>query len=169
MKVKDVMKTDVGFCSTEDSPVKAAEIMLRRDCGVVPIVDAENKIVGMLTDRDLCLAIIARKRKASTVKCKDLINGKAIVCAGDDNLEDVLRKMRKHRIKRLPVVEKSGELVGILSITDIMLSIRKDKSLKKKVQSTLKTIFKARPIVLREISAGNDESGEQTSANTPNF
>lgn len=155
MKVKDVMKSDVGFCLAEDNLMKAAEIMLRRDCGVVPIVDAENKVVGMLTDRDLCLAVVARNRKASTVKCKELISGKAIVCAGDDNLEDVLRKMRKHQIKRLAVIEKSGELVGILSITDVMLSIRKDKDLKKKVQTTIKAIFKPRPIVLREVSAAD--------------
>jgi CBS domain-containing protein len=151
MKIKDVMKTDVGFCSTEDNLKKAAEIMRYRDCGVVPIVDAENLVVGMLTDRDVCLAVVARNRKASDVKTKELINGKAITCSPDEKLEDALKKMRKCQIKRLAAVGKNGELVGILSITDILRAVRKDKDLKKKVFSTLKAISKPRSIVLREI------------------
>ena len=157
MRVKDVMKTDVAFCSTEDSLMKAAEIMLRRDCGIVPIVDADKKLVGMLTDRDLTLAIVARNRKASDVKTKDVIKGKAISCAPEDRLEDALRKMRKHQIKRLAAIGENGELTGILSITDILLAVRKDKDLKKKIQTTMKAIFKPRPIVLQEIVAADKD------------
>ena len=152
MRVKDVMKTDVGFCSTEDNLKKTAEMMRYRDCGVVPIVDAEQRVVGMLTDRDVCLAVAARNRKASDIKTKELTNGKAIVCLPDDKLEDALKKMRKYQIKRLAAVGNNGELVGILSVTDILLAVRKDKDLKKKVYATLKGIFKPRPIVLREVS-----------------
>lgn len=157
MKVKDVMKTDVAFCSAEDSLMKAAEIMLRRDCGIVPIVDADKKLIGMLTDRDLTLAVVARNRKASDVKTKEIIKGKAIFCAPGDNFEDALRKMRKHQIKRLAAIGENGELAGILSITDILLAVRKDKDLKKKIQATMKAIFKPRPIVLREIAVSDKE------------
>jgi predicted transcriptional regulator len=118
----------------------------------VPVVDMENRVVGMLTDRDLSLAVVARNRKASDIKNKDLIKGAAIVCAADDKIEAVLRKMRKNQIKRLAVVGAGGELVGILSVNDILLGVRKDKSLKKKIYATLKTIAKPRSIVLREIS-----------------
>jgi CBS domain-containing protein len=150
MKVRDVMKTDVGFCSAEDNLMRTADIMRRRDCGAVPIVDEERRVVGMLTDRDICLAVAARNRKASDVKCKELINGEAIVCSADDKLENALRKMRKHRIKRLAAIGAGGKLVGILSIGDVLLSVRKDKNLKKKVYATLEKISKPRPIVLRE-------------------
>ncbi len=133
MKVKDVMKTDVGFCSTEDSLMRAAEVMRHRDCGVVPIVDTNEKLVGMLTDRDLCLAVVARNRKASDVKTEELLRGKAIVCAADDKVEDALRKMRKYQVKRLAAIGADGEVVGILSVTDVLqLAVRKDKKLKKK-------------------------------------
>jgi CBS domain-containing protein len=159
MKVKDVMKTNVSFCSTEDSLMKAAEVMRHRDCGVVPIIDEDKKVVGMLTDRDLCLAVVARNRKASDVKTEELLPGKAIVCAADDKLEDALRKMRKYQVKRLAAVGADGELVGILSVTDVLqLAAGKDKKLKKKVYATLKAIFKPRPIVLREISVSKDNS-----------
>jgi len=159
MKVKDVMKTSVGFCSTEDSLMKAAEVMRHRDCGVVPIVDEDKKVVGMLTDRDLCLAVVARNRKASDVKTEELLRGKAIVCAADDEIEDALRKMRKYQVKRLAAIGSGGELVGILSVTDVLqLAAGKDKKLKKKVYATLKAIFKPSPIVLREVSASEDNS-----------
>ncbi len=159
MKVKDVMKTNVGFCSTEDSLMKAAEVMRQRDCGVVPIVNADKKVVGMLTDRDLCLAVVARNRKASDVKTEELLRGKAIVCSAADKLEDALRKMRKYQVKRLAAIGAGGELAGILSVTDVLqLTVRKDKKLKKKVYATLKAIFKPRPIVLQEVSAGKDNS-----------
>ena len=151
MKVKDVMKTDVGFCSADDSLMKAAELMRSRDFGVVPIVDADKKVVGMLTDRDLCLAVVARNRKASDVKCKELVSGQAIVCAPEDKLEDALKKMRKHQIKRLAAVGENGEVVGILTVADVMLAVRKDKNLKKKIYATLKAVAKPRPIVLREV------------------
>ena len=151
MKVKDVMKTDVGFCSTEDNLMKTAETMLHRDCGVIPIVDEEKRVVGMLTDRDVCLAVAARNRKASDVKAKELLRGEPVVCSAEDKLEGALRKMRKHQIKRLAAVGEGGELVGILSVTDVLLAAGKDKDLKKKVYATLKAIFKPRPIVLREV------------------
>ena len=154
MKVKDAMKTDVGACSSEDNLMKIAEMMRVRDCGVIPVVDC-NKIVGMLTDRDVCLAIAARNRKASDVKAKDLSNGKVITCLAEDDLESALRKMRKYQIKRLAVADETGELVGILSIADAVLSVRKDKNLKKKIYSTIRAIAQPRPIVLREIPEGN--------------
>jgi len=168
MKVKDVMKTDVGFCMTDDSLMKCADIMRSRDCGVVPILNREEKLVGMLTDRDLCLAIVARNRKASDVSCGELLSGRVITCSSDDKLEDALKRMRKYRIKRLPAVGKDGKLAGIFSITDVLLSIRKDKSLKKKAQATLKMIFKPRPIVLRENSVDNTDTDADTYAVAPN-
>jgi CBS domain-containing protein len=151
MKVKDVMKTDVEFCSAEDNLMKTAEIMRRRDCGVVPIVDEQRRVVGMLTDRDICLTVAARNRKASDVICKELIDGEMIVCAADDKLEDALRKMRKHRTERLAALGAGGEFVGILLLVNVLTAVRRDKKLKKKVYATLEKIFKPRPIVLREV------------------
>jgi CBS domain-containing protein len=133
--------------------------MRHRDCGVVPIIDEDKRVVGMLIDRDLCLAVVARNRKASDVKTEELLRGKAIVCSAEDKLEDALRKMRKYQVKRLAAIGTGGELVGILSVTDVLqLAIRKDKKLKKKVYATLKAIFKPRPIVLREVSASEENS-----------
>ncbi|MDQ2747480.1 MAG: CBS domain-containing protein [Acidobacteriota bacterium] len=145
------MKTEVVFCAPEDNLMRVADLMRLRDCGAIPIVE-QTKVVGILTDRDVCLAVAARNRKASDVKAADLLKSKIIVCCADDDLESALRKMRKYQIKRLVVVDESNELVGILSIADLVLSVHKDKKLKKKIYAALKAIVQPRPIVLREIS-----------------
>ncbi len=77
---------------------------------------------------------------------------KIIVCSANDKIEDALKKMRKNQLKRLAVTGKDGKLVGILSVTDVLISVRKDKKLKKKIYKTLEAIFQPRPIVLQEVS-----------------
>ncbi len=158
LKVKDIMKTDVAFCTTTDSLMRAADLMRRRDCGIVPIVDENKKLVGALTDRDLCLIVVARNRKASDVKAGEFVKEKTITCAAEDKVEGVLKKMRRHQLKRFIVVGEEKELVGIFSITDVLSSVGKNKTLKKKTYATLKAIFKPRPIVLREITEKEAET-----------
>ncbi len=167
MKVKDAMKTDVVFCTPQDNLMQVAELMRVRDCGVVPIVDEQKTVVGILTDRDVCLAIAARNRKASDVRAADLAKRKVISCYTEDDLESALRKMRKYQIKRLAVIEKSGELAGILSITDFVLSVRKDKKLKKKIYAAIKKIAEPKPIVLREIADSQSVTVEEMLAAAP--
>lgn len=167
MKVKDAMKTDVVFCAPEDNLMKVAELMRLRDCGAIPIVDDEKKIVGMLTDRDVCLAVAARNRKASDVRAGDLGKRRVVVCHAEDDLESALRKMRKYQIKRLVVANDAGELAGFLAIADFVLSVRKDKKLKKKIYAAIKKIVEPKPIVLREIAASQTATVEEMLAAAP--
>lgn len=151
MKVEKIMKLDIGCCRPNDDLMKAAEIMRQKDCGVVPVIDEENKIVGMITDRDVCFAALNNSGKISQISVSDLGGAKIVTCTANDKVEDALKKMRKYQLKRLPVVGKNGELVGILSVSDVLLNARKDKKLKKKIYSTLEAIFQPRPIVLEEV------------------
>ncbi len=151
MKVEKVMTKDIGCCRPEDDLSKAAEIMRQKDCGVIPVIDEENKLDAMITDRDICFAAADKKQKISQIKVGEAAAAKIISCAADDKVEDALKKMRKHQLKRLPVTGKNSEIVGMLSVSDILISARKDKKLKKKVYSTLEEIFQPRPIVLEEI------------------
>ncbi len=154
MKVKKLMTAEVEFCHSEDDLSKAAAIMWRRDCGVVPVIDGDMRVVGMITDRDITIAVCSRNQKPSAIKIGEVTNGKIISCSADDNIKDVLKKMRKNQLKRLPVVSQNGALIGILSITDILLESNK---VKKPVASTLKTISSPRPIVLNEIAEETPE------------
>jgi CBS domain-containing protein len=151
MKVQDVMTSDVGFCSPTDSLVKVAAIMRQIDCGAVPIVNAENRVVGIITERDAFLAVAGKNLTAAKIEAGEFCTENIVVCKPDDKIKVVLRKMRKNQIKRLPVISQSGELIGIISITDVLLVPKKDKSLRKKAVSTLTAISKPRPITLREI------------------
>jgi CBS domain-containing protein len=151
MKVKKMMKTDVGCCNSDDDLTKVIGIMLLKDCGAVPVVDDENKLVGIVTDRDICLAIGKLDQKTSEIKIGDIMKNRIIACSPDDELKTALKKLKRFKVRRLPVVDKNRKIVGILSITDFLVSLKKDKSIRKKVYSTLKAIGKPKPIVLREI------------------
>jgi CBS-domain-containing membrane protein len=115
----------------------------------------------MITDRDICIAAATRNRKTSDIKAEEMMRGEVFSCAADDDLETALKKMKKNQLKRLPITGERGELVGILSIADILLRGRKDKKLRRKIYLTLKAIGTSRPIVLKEISG----SAEIQSAN----
>lgn len=143
------MTADVGFCFTEDNLSKAIEIIWQRDCGAVPVIDGEVKTVGMITDRDIVVAVGSRNQQPSQIKIGDVIHKKGITCFEKDDVKDALKKMRRAKVKRLPVISENGALIGIISITDLILKAPK---LKKKILSTLKAIAKPRPIVLKEVT-----------------
>lgn len=145
------MSTPVGCCRLEDDLSKVIGVMREMNCGIVPITDAENRLAGIITDRDICLAPAIQDRRISDIKAEEIISAKVVSCAPEDKIETALKKMRKYQIKRLPVVDKDNKIVGILSVTDALLSAGKDKDLKKQALSALKGIFEPRPIVLREI------------------
>ena len=153
MKVKSIMTKEVGFCHPTNSLSEAVEIMRQNDCGVVPVIDEKKRVVGMITDRDIAIALASRNEKASELKVSKLIKNKIVACPESDDVETALKRMKRKQIKRLPVINKKRELVGILSITDVLLVAEKDKKLRKKVFSTLKAIGKPHPIILKEISA----------------
>lgn len=149
MKVKKIMTADAGFCFAEESLSKAVEIMWQRDCGSVPVVDIEMKIVGMITDRDIAVAVNTQNKKASQIKIGDVIGKEIFTCLETDDAEDALKKMRRAKVKRLPVTGENGALAGIISISDFILKAPK---LKKKIYSAIKGIVKPHPIVLKQVA-----------------
>jgi CBS domain-containing protein len=151
MKVQDIMTTNIGFCRTADNLARAANVMWEKDCGAVPIVDENNRVAGMITDRDICIAVATRDCRAAEIVAGEVCRGGVVSCAPDDKLKDALKKMAKNQVKRLPVVSQNGELVGIISVTDILLKTDEDKKLRKQVVSALTEISKPQPILLTEI------------------
>lgn len=151
MKVQDVMTKDVVFCTPQDNLAIAAELMRQRDCGVLPIVDDERKVIGIVTDRDICLAAASGNAKLSEIKAEDFTREKIVLVKENEKIEDALKKMKKNRVKRLPVASQDCILIGIISVTDVLLATDKHKTLRKKTISALKSISKPSPILLREI------------------
>lgn len=149
MKVQDIMTANVASCSPESDLGAAATIMWERDCGSVPVVDGERKVVGMITDRDICMAVATRNRLASEIKVGEVISGRVYACSPDDSIKEALETMQSAQLRRLPVVDDDGVLHGVLSINDVVLHSRKGQSKKhvshRDVMATLKVLSEHRP------------------------
>lgn len=124
MKVKDLMTTDVKRCSPETNLAAAAKIMWEGDCGAVPVTDERDHVIGVITDRDICIAAATRPRTEGEIPARDVISKAVYTCAPGDDVRAALETMKARKVRRLPVVEQGGRLVGIVSIHDIALQSR---------------------------------------------
>lgn len=154
MKVSEIMTGAVGSCTLQTNLAAAARIMWDKDCGSVPVVDVDGRVIGMITDRDICMALTTRNQPASDVTVGDVISGAVKTCAPDASVSDALKEMQSEQLRRLPVVDGEGELVGIISINDVILHSQKGRSKKGKhvshgeVMDALKALSQHRAPVL---------------------
>jgi CBS domain-containing protein len=118
MKVKDIMSKDVKYVATNTSLREAAEIMREKNIGVLP-VGADDRLMGMLTDRDIVVRAIANDKNISTVTVKDVMTPSVLYCFEEDTIEDVAQNMAKNQVRRLPVLNAEKRLVGIVSLSDL--------------------------------------------------
>lgn len=121
MKVRNVMKKDVKFCPPEATVAEVAKVMAINDCGIVPIVDAQNRVVGVITDRDICLEVATKDRLPSRVPVREIMKKKVFGCGPDEDIHAALTLMQNRRVRRLPVLDENGKLCGILSFDDVVL------------------------------------------------
>ena len=164
MKVADSMTRDVRACSVHDSLNAAARVMWENDCGCVPIVDSQGRLVGIVTDRDICMAAYTQGVPLEAIPLERVMAARVISCARTDELDTAHRLMRKHEIHRLPVVDSRGRLTGILSLSDIVNQASKpgaEPSEAVEIIATLSAIRKRReptPAVASESSNGDSPS-----------
>jgi CBS domain-containing protein len=123
MKVQEVMTKDVEACTADSSLAVAAAIMWRNDCGVVPVVEeTDRRVIGVITDRDICMACATRDRRPAEIRVGEVITGQVFSCTPRGEVKTALRTMAEQRVRRLPVVGPKGALVGMLSLNDIVLN-----------------------------------------------
>jgi CBS domain-containing protein len=120
MKVADVMTPQVRACTIHDSLNAAARIMWDHDCGCAPVVDAHGKLVGIITDRDICMAAYTQGAPLAAIPVQRAMSARVVSCSRGDELETAHRLMRTHEIHRLPVVDSHGRLAGVLSLSDLV-------------------------------------------------
>lgn len=130
MKVKDVMTPDAKAIWLTESLADAAKEMWENDCGVLPIIKDGRKVVGMITDRDICMAVAMRDRNPSAISVEEVMNRIVFAAEAEEEIDQALQTMREHKVHRLPVLNLEGELEGILSIADILLKARSDNGKK---------------------------------------
>jgi CBS domain-containing protein len=119
MKVSDVMTTNVRTCFTSDSLAAAAQLMWDHDCGCVPVLNEGGWVVGMLTDRDICMAAFFQGVPIGEIKVSAVMSRRLFDCSADDDLSVAEGIMRDKKVRRLPVLSKHGRLVGLISLSDI--------------------------------------------------
>ena len=121
MKVKEVMTPDAKAAWITESLADAAKTMWENDCGILPIIKEGRKVVGMITDRDICMAVAKRDRKPSAISIEEVLNRIVFAAEAEEDIEQALQTMREHKVRRLPVLNLEGELQGIVSMNDIVL------------------------------------------------
>ena len=121
MKVHDVMTKGVKFCGPETNLGAAAAIMWENDCGALPIVTDSGKAIGVITDRDIAIALGTTNQQAAEIPVKQVITGQLFAASPDDDIHTALKLMRKEKVHRLPVINGQGALEGILSLNDVAL------------------------------------------------
>ncbi len=120
MKVQDVMVKGVRFCSPNTNLASVTKMFWEQGCGAVPIVE-NGRAIGMITDRDIAIALGTRNAKAGETFVREVALPKVFFCFPGDDVHTALSTMRAQQVRRLPVVDHEGALVGILSLDDVVL------------------------------------------------
>jgi CBS domain-containing protein len=119
MNVSELMTSAVKACSTNDNLQRAAQIMWENDCGIVPVVDGEGRVVGMVTDRDICMAAYMHGQPLWQIPVSNTMATKVHGVRESDPIDVVETLMRRVQVRRVPVVDGDGRLKGILSMNDL--------------------------------------------------
>jgi CBS domain-containing protein len=120
MKVKEVMMGTPYFCRSNTNLGSATELLWNANCGFLPVEGSDGKVIGVVTDRDICIALGTRARLAGEVFVGEVMSGKLCSCLPDDDIHVALQTMMEGKVRRLPVIAKDGTLVGVISMDDIL-------------------------------------------------
>jgi len=118
---KDLMTADPQCCTAETPLNEVANLMVENDCGEIPVVDADRKLIGVVTDRDIVCRVVAKGKNPSAMAAQDAMSQPVISVTEDSSLEDVLSLMEEHQIRRVPVVDASGCCCGIIAQADVAM------------------------------------------------
>jgi CBS domain-containing protein len=144
MKVQDVMNRDVQTCRRDTNLSTAAMQMWKGDFGVLPVMANGGKVVGMITDRDICMAASTKHRDPAKIRVGEVMTGKVYGCSPDTDIHEALKIMQKRQVRRLPIINADdGKLAGILSMNDVALKAQGDGKAElsaRDVENTLKAI-----------------------------
>lgn len=161
MKVKEVMTGSPNVCDLNESLAEAAKVMWDADCGVLPVLKDGQEVVGLITDRDICMALAMRDSSPTTISAEEVITGDVYSVAPEDDVKKALALMQKHQVRRLPVINPEGKLEGLLSLNDIVLKAKETKNGKapelgyKDVVNTFKAICAHRAPLQAQAATGN--------------
>ncbi len=121
MRVKDVMTGTPYYCGLGSNLGSAVELMWNGNCGFLPVVDVEGKVAGVITDRDICIALATRGRPAGEITVEEVMTRNLFSCKPEEDIHTALQTMRDAKVRRLPVIARDSGLVGIVSMDDLVM------------------------------------------------
>jgi CBS domain-containing protein len=127
MKVREIMTKEPVSCGPETNLAAATELMWNHDCGVLPVIH-DGRLAGIVTDRDICIALGTRNRPAAELAVHEVATQGVETCYPGDNVSAVMTKMRRAKVRRMPVVSAEGELEGIVALNDLILAANRNRS-----------------------------------------
>ena len=141
------MTRDAQTCRPDTDLAAVAALMWDHDCGFVPVVDPAGALAGVITDRDICMAVTTRRLLPERIAAAQVMNSPVRCCMASDTLTGALEIMKRFKVRRLPVIDPGGTLVGILALNDIVLAAGKPRSIGvKELVSALSAISAHRSI-----------------------
>jgi len=120
MKIEDLMTRRVVAARADTELAHVARLMWDNDCGSVPVVDAEDKVVGILTDRDVCMGAHFSGRALRELRAASCMASELVTCRPNDSVETVVKLMGTKKVRRVPVTDSAGRLVGLVSVGDLL-------------------------------------------------
>ena len=120
MKIQDVMTADVRCCRPDDNLADVVRNMWEADCGAMPVISQDGRVIGMITDRDICVAIGTKGRTADRIAVREVAHDHIHTCRPQDDTTAALKTMQMEKVRRLPVIDDDGRLRGMLSLNDIV-------------------------------------------------
>ena len=136
MKIENLMTHEVQTCHPADPLTSAAQKMWEGDIGSLPVVNDNGQVVGMITDRDICMAAYTQGRSLSEIPVVVAMSKEVYACTPNDSIKDAEEALRSHQIRRLPVLNDEQKLVGIVSVSDIIREAEREIGLKSREVST---------------------------------
>ena len=124
MQVFDMMTKSPAVCTPETSLTEVARMMVEHDCGAIPVVTSQEEPspVGIITDRDIVVRIVAHGQSPADRTARDAMSESVATVHGTDSLQDALRVMQENQVRRVPVINEQGHVIGILAQADIALN-----------------------------------------------
>ncbi len=121
---REIMTPSPQCCARETTLNEVANLMVEADCGEIPITDSSNRLIGVITDRDIVCRAVAKGKNPSAVTAGEFMTQPVVVVNEDTKLEDVVAVMEENQVRRVPVVDAAGCCCGIISQADIALSAK---------------------------------------------
>ena len=124
----DVMTREPVYCEPADSIPRIAQLMKSEDVGAVPIVESKTsrKLVGIVTDRDIVVKVVADGRTVENATARDVMTNNPVTCREDDDVSQAVARMAERKVRRIPIVDGSGTLRGIIAQADIATRVHRD-------------------------------------------